>query len=268
MANILIINGSMRKNGNCHIIEKSVIQGIKKIKGIKIQEFVFAGKNFSGCRAECVSYCMKNGQCCIKDGLQELWELFLWADGIVWIVPVYHVGVPGQVKCAMDRLCNMQYSYFQGQYPRWNKVWGAIVQGSSRWGGQEFTIQWLIESALLMKCLPVTGDAPGSYFGVAGYAPTWEKESIREDKMALELSENMGQRVAETTKIVKYGIDCLREELDQRYFPEECMKQRKHMSLEISNDWQRKGEKTQKSSGNEAQKNSLAKNNFCTYEPV
>lgn len=205
MVNVLIINGSSRKSGNSQILADMAEQGALKVKDAQTHHFLFAGKSISGCMAECSKYCMEHGKCDVNDGLNELWREYLWADAIVWVVPVYHVGVPGQVKCAMDRLCNMQYSYFPGKYPRWGKVWGAIVQGSSRWGGQEYTIQWLVESALLMKCLPITGDAPGSYFGVAGYAPTWEKDSIKSDKTALELSVNMGQRVAEMAAIVKMG---------------------------------------------------------------
>lgn len=238
MTHILIINGSSRKEGNCQILAGQASAGAALVKDTEIRQFTFAGKAFAGCRAECSAYCMKNGDCSIKDGLQELWEDFIWADGIVWVVPVYHVGVPGQVKCAMDRLCNMQYSYFQGKYPRWNKAWGSIVQGSSRWGGQEYTIQWLIESALLMKCIPLAADAPGSYFGVAGYAPTWEKDSIRGYTAAMELSVNMGRRTAELARIIQAGLGCLGDELEQRYFPAKCMEARSKTELEISDSWQ------------------------------
>lgn len=238
MTRILIINGSSRKNGNCQILASQASEGAALVKNTEIRQFTFAGTSFAGCRAECSSYCMKNGNCSIKDGLQKLWEDFLWADGIVWVVPVYHVGVPGQVKCAMDRLCNMQYSYFQGKYPRWNKAWGSIAQGSSRWGGQEYTIQWLIESALLMKCIPLAADAPGSYFGVAGYAPTWEKDSIYTDTMAMELSISMGRRTAELARIIQTGIGCLEDELEQCYFPLKCLERRQQAKLEVSVSWQ------------------------------
>lgn len=238
MTRILIINGSSRKNGNCQILASQASEGAALVKNTEIRQFTFAGTSFAGCRAECSSYCMKNGNCSIKDGLQKLWEDFLWADGIVWVVPVYHVGVPGQVKCAMDRLCNMQYSYFQGKYPRWNKAWGSIAQGSSRWGGQEYTIQWLIESALLMKCIPLAADTPGSYFGVAGYAPTWEKDSIYTDTMSMELSISMGRRTAELARIIQTGIGCLEDELEQCYFPLKCLESRQQAKLEVSVSWQ------------------------------
>lgn len=239
MTNVLIINGSSRRAGNSQILADMAEKGAMKVKEAKIHQFSFAGKTFAGCMAECSKYCMKHGTCSIDDGLRELWKVYLWADAIVWVVPVYHVGVPGQVKCAMDRLCNMQYSYFKGRYPRWGKVWGAIVQGASRFGGQEFTIQWLVESALLMKCLPVAADAPGSYFGVAGYAPTWEKGSIWSDEAAIQMSENMGQRVAETARIVTRGKACLADELDDVYFSDKCFAMRERAEVEVTNAWQK-----------------------------
>lgn len=158
--------------------------------------------------------------CAIKDDLASFWEEYVWADGIVWAVPVYHVGPPGQVKCAMDRLCNMQWGYFKGKYPRWNKAVGACVQGATKWGGQELVIQWLAESALLMKCIPVAADPPKSYFGVAGDAGSWDKDGILEDSQALELAENLGRRVAETAKIIQRGIQAS-PELEMMYRPRE-----------------------------------------------
>lgn len=226
MANILIINGSVRKNGNSQILADQAEKGARQVKDTQVRQFAFFGKEFAGCRAECAAYCQQHGKCAIHDDLQSLWEEFLWADGIVWVVPVYHVGVPGQVKCAMDRLCNMQYKYFQGRYPRWNKVWGSIAQGASRWGGQEFTIQWLIESALLMKCLPIAADAPKSYFGVAGHASSWDKSGIEADETAMALAENMGKRGAETAQIFLKGREALQDQLEMLYFPQECYAQR------------------------------------------
>lgn len=222
LVNILIVNGSPRKNGNSFHMSEYVKKGASSVHEVNIHVYEFAGKNFSGCSGTCSAYCSRNGKCVIKDDLASFWEEYVWADGIVWVVPVYHAGPPGQVKCAMDRLCNMQWGYFNGRYPRWNKVIGACVQGATRWGGQELAIQWLAESALLMKCIPIAADPPKSYFGVAGDAGSWDKKGILEDCQSLELAENLGRRVAETAKIIQRGIQAS-PELEITYRPRAYM---------------------------------------------
>ena len=109
MVNILIVNGSPRKNGNSFHMSEYVEKGIRTVQGTDVHVYEFAGKSFSGCSGTCSAYCSEHGMCAIKDDLASFWEEYVWADGIVWAVPVYHVGPPGQVKCSMDRLCKRQW---------------------------------------------------------------------------------------------------------------------------------------------------------------
>ncbi len=237
---ILVINGSPRKKNNTSYMVECAIKGIEKVKDVTVETYDFAGKKFSGCKASCADYCMKHGKCAISDDLNEFMERYLNADGIIWAAPVYHVGPPAQVKCAVDRLCNVFFSYLKGDLPRLNKPCGILVQGSSRWGGQELTIQFFIEHCVLMKCLPVAGDMPNSYFGVAGYAPTWEAGSILEDPIALDTSEVTATRVAEMAKILKSGISLHEEELPDNYFLDKLLEKRRNQEDDIDMSWQKK----------------------------
>ena len=236
---ILGINGSPRKANNSSIMLERALNGARQIEDVETQIYNFSGKVFGGCKASCTAYCMKNGKCSINDDLNDLFEKYMEADGIIWSVPVYHVGPPAQVKAALDRIGNVTFSYLKGKSPRFNKPSAALVQGSTRWGGQELTIQFFVESFLLMNCIPVTGDMPKSYFGVAGYAPTWENDSILEDTEALNVAENTGLRVAEMTKIVRTGINQLVNELPDIYFPKHIFEERKKKDPEISMNWQK-----------------------------
>jgi multimeric flavodoxin WrbA len=150
------------------------------------------------------------------------------------------MGPPGQVKCAIDRLGNVQFAYLKGKLPRYNKACGAIVQGSSRWGGQEVTVQFLIEHFLVMNCIPITGDMPQSYLGVGGYAPTWEPNSILNDLQSLENAKNLGRRVAETAMIVKAGRDALKKEIPEIYFYKRVFQRRKKTPFPANLNWQQK----------------------------
>lgn len=236
---ILGINGSPRKQNNSSIMLERALKGAQKVEGVEVEVYNFSGKEFHGCKADCMAYCMKNGKCSIKDDLNDLFEQYMAADGVIWSAPVYHVGPPAQVKAALDRMGNIMFSYLKGKVPHLTKPCTAVVQGSSRWGGQELTIQFFIESFLLMSCIPVTGDMPKSYFGVAGYAPTWEYGSIEEDQVALDTAENAGLRVAEMTKIIKTGLVQCADELPDLYYPAQVFEERRNRQDKISMNWQK-----------------------------
>jgi len=238
--NILGINGSPRSKSNTAIILDRALQGAASVSGVCVETYNFCDKDFCGCKATCMAYCLKNGKCTIKDDFNQFMELYLKADGVLWAAPVYHAGPPGQVKCVMDRLGNVLFSYFRRESPRLNKACGAIVQGSSRWGGQELALQSFINHFVLMKCVPVTGDMPKSYFGVAGYAPTWKPGSICEDQLALMTAENTGIRVAEMAKILKDGTEQQREELPDVYFLDKILEKRRNREETIDMEWEKK----------------------------
>ena len=237
---ILAINGSPRRKNNTSIILEEAIKGAQEVDTVQVDLFEFASKRIEGCRGDCITYCQREGKCVIKDDFNGLMEMWIPADGILFAAPVYHMGPPGQVKCAVDRLGNVQFSYLKGNLPRYNKVCGPIVQGSSRWGGQEITLQFFIEHFLLMNCIPLTGDMPKSYLGVAGYAPTWERDSILKDPIGLENARNLGRRVAETARIIRAGRDALEREIPDIYFYEKIFDRRRKESVSSSLNWQEK----------------------------
>lgn len=94
----------------------------------------------------------------------------------------------------------------------------SITQGTSRYGGQELAIQFLINHLLIMNSIPVSGDTPGSHLGAPGKSPKWEIGSIIQDKIALKIARNLGQRVIQVALIVKTGMNQVREILLKEYF--------------------------------------------------
>lgn len=143
---ILTVNGSPRVKNNTGLLVERAADGVRKIDSMELKNFSFAGRSFAGCRGSCYGYCSKNGFCVEKDAFNDLLRAFLWADGIIWAVPTYHAGPPAQVKAALDRLGNVIFSFTKGMVPRFNKACGVITHGSSRWGGQELTAQFMINS--------------------------------------------------------------------------------------------------------------------------
>lgn len=49
-----------------------------------------------------------------EDGFEELCDRWAAADAVIYSVPVYHLGISGQLKCFIDRLGNSLWSYYGG----------------------------------------------------------------------------------------------------------------------------------------------------------
>lgn len=219
---ILGIIGSPRKGGNTEVLVNAALEGALQVPGVVTERFSFAGKKIADCIG-CFK-CREIHDCVQKDDLQKLRELWHEADGILWGVPVYHVSIPGKVKSAIDRLGQIEFAIHKRRPPRFLKACGGIVQGTSRFGGQELALNFFLHSFLMLNCIPIAGDKPGSFIGVAGYSPSSERGSIREDTSIIEVARNLGQRVAETAKIIKAGILTLDKELPPEYLTDSWRK--------------------------------------------
>jgi multimeric flavodoxin WrbA len=215
---ILGIIGSPRR-GNTEILINEALEGAREVGNVNTRVFSFHKKRFEGCAVTCSSYCAKHGRCALKDDFSDFFDAWLDADGILFGSPVYHMGPPAQVKAAIDRLGKILFTHLFRDFPRFSKVSAAIVQGSSRWGGQEITLQFFVQHFLLMNCLAVSGDMPDSYIGAAGLATSsLDTKSILNDKVAMRTARNVGRRLAEMTRIVKVGIEVLHDQLPKEYY--------------------------------------------------
>ena len=164
------------------------------------------------------------GECVIRDDFQPLRDLWLKADVILYSVPVYHVGIPGQVKCFIDRLGNTINRYYRLTSPRFLKVIGAIAQGTHFAAGQELAVTFFLQHAVLKNCLPVSGDGWESYLGACGWTRTdRSKEAIKklheagepDALLAVKSSRTLGQRAAELALILRAGGEQMRPFLDR-----------------------------------------------------
>lgn len=183
--------------------------------------------------APCMSCegCEKTGgECVIQDGFQGIRDRWVTADVVLYSVPVYHLGIPGQLKCFLDRLGNSQRKVYRVPSPRRLKVVGAIAQGSHLFAGQELVITFLLQHAVLMNCVPVSGDAWESYLGAAGWTRAQKAEKAleveydREEmdaRVAVRACETLAQRCMEMARILKEGGRALKEtlETDPAYAP-------------------------------------------------
>lgn len=229
---VLGISGSPRNGNSSYLLSVALEAAVQVNKNIVTTDsYSFKGKKVGPCNS-CFS-CGKEkhyGECIIKDDFQELKDKWLQADAIIYSVPVYHVSIPGQLKCFIDRLGNSAKKIKNVPAPKFMKTVGAISQGMHLFGGQELTISFLLHHAVLMNCIPVSGDGWQSYLGAAGWTGAQrERSSIevqfghgdRDAEIVVQAATSLGMRVTEMAIILRQGIDNLRESFlpDKSYRP-------------------------------------------------
>jgi multimeric flavodoxin WrbA len=234
---VLGICGSPRK-GNSHFLLEKALAGARETSPERVQTELYSirGKSFSPCIA--CSYCAKHeGACVHKDDFAELRALWMESDVILYSVPVYHMGIPGQLKCFIDRLGNSTFGMYRALLPEGKdtlpkllKVIGSIAQGMHIFSGQEHTITDLINHALIMQSIPVAADLWESYIGAGGWTANRDGrdalETLAGEKetgatAAVSAAQTLGRRCVEMAMIVRAGVAANREllEKDPLYAP-------------------------------------------------
>jgi multimeric flavodoxin WrbA len=191
-------------------------------EAVETELYSFAGKEIAPC-ISCFR-CMDAGDCTIEDDFQELRNKWVAADAVIYSVPVYHMGIPGQLKCFIDRLGNSLLSFYGGVLSRNLKTVGVVVQGSHIFAGQEQVMTAVLNHAVLMSCVPVAGDLWQSYLGAAG----WTRDQSRKDSLrrlydegeadaeiAVIAADGLGKRVVQMALVIKSGGLIHREMLEE-----------------------------------------------------
>ncbi len=194
---------------------------------VQTKRFLIGRKLLAPCDA-CGAHRALKGECRIKDAFQEMRDLWLDADVLIYSFPVYHMGIPGQLKSFLDRLGNSLGYYFQKdeprvyQIPRLMKIMGFITQGAHLYGGQDLALSYMLNHALLMRCIPVSGDLPDSYVGAGGWTggqpgqkslQELHERGDRDTLISIKSAQQVVRRALETALILKSGLKAKKETL-------------------------------------------------------
>lgn len=230
---VLGICSSPRKNGNMEYMLEYCLEAMHRYggDGVNMRSYSLRAKKIAPC-TDCGG-CYRTGDCVIKDDFHDLKKLWLEADIIIYAVPVYHLGIPGQLKCFIDRLgqsiCAACSSGSEAEtMPRYMKVIAPLTLGIHQVSGQEQTIMQIINHTLIMRCLPVCGDAWQCYTGAGGWTQNREgKGALRDlvdagDFSTLALMEGIdttARRALQLARIVRDGLAAREDELeaDEQY---------------------------------------------------
>lgn len=202
--NILGICGSPRKNKNSRFLLEFGLEAAETAvaRSVKTELYSIAGKNFESCDG--CHKCSDLGHCRKTDDFAELRDKWLAADAVIYSVPVYHMGVPGQLKSFIDRL---GHSVQEGFNDRQLKPIGILTQGSGVASGQESVMIFLNNHAVMQGCIPVGGLWPIGYIGVGGRNSSWrpgpasKPQTMRE--AYLEKDEDIIEMVEATKELCK-----------------------------------------------------------------
>lgn len=106
---VLIINGSPRRNKNCHYVIKELIKKFEQ-NGINYKVLDIYKMNIDYCTA--CGACEKTGHCRIKDDMTPIYEEFNQSIGTITVSPMYFSSVSTKVKTLVDRT----QSFFSSKY--------------------------------------------------------------------------------------------------------------------------------------------------------
>lgn len=221
---LLGINGSARPKGNSQFLLEQALEEASTVGSeyVDVETYQIGTREIAPCDS-CYT-CGERGDCHIQDDFQELRDKWAKADAIIYSIPVYHMTVPGKLRCFIDRLGNSLWARYRGGFLKSLKVIGSITQGSHIFSGQEHAITDLVNHALLMGCVPISGDPWESYIGASG----WTRNSGAKDalkrlyeegdfdaQVAVKAARSLGRRVVQLALLIKTGGEHHRQMLER-----------------------------------------------------
>ena len=97
---VLIINGSPRKNGVTAAVLHRIEENLRKA-GIDVLFYNLGEMKMSHCTG--CNYCYRTGYCCMEDDAEQLSKRMEEADGVILGSPTYASNVSGLMKDFIDR---------------------------------------------------------------------------------------------------------------------------------------------------------------------
>ena len=174
------ISGSPRNAATDYIIREALRHASEKYQA-ETEYFSAQGKELNFC-IHC-DYCIREKKGCIhNDDMVEVYEKLKWADALIIGTPVYQGTLSGQTKVIMDRcraIAAQDLHFIQ------NKPGAALAVGGDRIGGQEPSIQAILNFYVINEAIPVGGGSFGANLGGAFWSRDLGAEGARDDEEGL-----------------------------------------------------------------------------------
>ena len=174
------ISGSPRKASTDYIVREALRYASEKYP-VETEYFSAMGKKLNFC-IHC-DYCIRNRKGCIHDDdMKQVYDKLKWADALLIGTPVYQGMVSGQTKVIMDR-CRA----IAAADPHFilNKPGAALAVGGDRTGGQEPSIQAILNFYIINEAIPTGGGSFGANLGGTFWSKDKGAEGVKEDEEGL-----------------------------------------------------------------------------------
>ena len=99
---IVVLEGSPNKKGSSNLLAAEFIRGAEEA-GHSVQAIDAAHANIHPCIG-CI-HCGYEGPCVQKDDVDQIRQIILEADMLVFVTPLYYYGMSAQLKTLIDRFC-------------------------------------------------------------------------------------------------------------------------------------------------------------------
>lgn len=146
---VLGILGSPRLKGNTALLLEEALKGARS-KGASVEKIVADKLDIQPCRE--YYGCEKDGDCVIKDDMNDIYQKLLEADRVIIASPMFFYGLTSQVKALIDR-CQALWvrKYVLKQVPPNSNRKGAFIavgatKGKNLFDGSILTVKYFFEA--------------------------------------------------------------------------------------------------------------------------
>ncbi len=101
--NIVILNGSPRKNGNTSALVQAFTKGAQSA-GHTVTEFFLDKMDIHGCKGCFGGHSSRECSCVQRDDMAQIYPAVKDSDVVVLATPLYYWNMSGQLRTAVDRL--------------------------------------------------------------------------------------------------------------------------------------------------------------------
>jgi len=199
---ILGISGTPIKGGNCDTLVQESLRVAKELGnvtgGVETEFITLADKDIAMCQ-HC-QWCIENrAPCKIKDDAQIVFSRILESDGIILGAPtwVMTLAPPLTILFSMVRY----YTFFTREF--YNKVAGYLTVGFFGFGLEQALDT--MENLTKAMMIPVARGWALASTAAFGERPKYLKEGVLEDKAGVLRARNVGVRVVEVARMIKYA---------------------------------------------------------------
>lgn len=195
---LLGVSASSRRKATHYAVNEALRYAQEKYDA-QVEYFTAHRRSIGFC-VHCDACVRKKQGCAFKDDMEELYPMLLRADAWILGTPVYQGHISGQLKTIMDR-CRAVVATDLGAFR--NKVGAGIAVGGDRNGGQEPTLQSIVDFYLINEMVPVGGGAFGANLGAAVWSHDKGADGVRDDEVGIAAVHRVVDRLVAVTRLLK-----------------------------------------------------------------